>query len=326
MPAGGLIVGGIGALGAGIAGGITAGNQQAAAQQAAMQAAQQYLSLIVPDPAEQQIILQKYQMTGELDPRLATAFQQSGTDMSKISVNPALQQAQMGALSALQNQADNGGHTLSQDAYLNQLNQQVNAQNAGRQGAIEQQFQARGMGQPSGLMLSAEEQNNQNMTGEQNQASMQAAAQAQQNALQALQGAGSMAGQMRQQDFGQQAAVAQAQDQINQFNTQMNQGVQNENVAAQNRANEYNVQTAQNIANQNTGINNQQQVYNKGLIEQEYQNQLQKAGGAAAGYEGEAGQYDNAANTQANIWGNTGQGLAKVGGAIAQDKNNQNGW
>jgi hypothetical protein len=263
-----------------------------------------------------------------MDPRLEQAVQQAQSKMSQISVNPALQSAQMNALSSLQNEAANGGHTLAQDAYVNQNQAQVNAENAGRQGAIEQQFAERGMGQPSGLMLSAEEQNNQNMTGQENQASMTAAAQAQQNALNALQSAGTQAGQMQAQQFGQAAQVAQAQDAINQFNTQLAAGTQARNVEAENQAQAYNVQEAQNIANENTGLANSQQVYNKQLLEQQYQNELQQAGGAASAYEGEAGQYNNAAQQDSNMWGNIGQGALKagVGGGqvYANQKNSQN--
>ena len=318
------VVAGAAALGSAAIGAAQAGSAESDAQNAAIAAAQQYLQLTVPDPAEQQLILQQYQQTGQMDPRLATAFQQSQTNLSKISTDPALASAQQNALSSLENEASNGGHTLSQDAYVQQLAQETNAENAGRQGAIEQQFGERGMGAPSGLMLSAEEQNNQNETNQESQGSMQAAAQAQQNALQSLQESGQQAGQMRQQDFGQAAAVAQAQDSISQFNTQMNQGVENSNIAAQNQAQAYNVQEAQQIANQNVGLENQQQVANKGLAQQQYEDQLQKAGGAAAGYEGEAGQYNNTANTQANMWGNISQGIAKTGGSVAQSLNGNN--
>lgn len=321
MPSGGLIAGGLGSAAIGAA-------QQSSANQSATNAAfnavSQYLSVTVPDPAEQQLLLQQYQSTGKLDPRLATAFQQASSAMNNIQTDPGLKQAQQSALSSLENIGNQGGHTLAQDAYLNQNQQQVNAENAGRQGAIVQQFAARGMGQQGGLALSALEQNNQNMTQNENQASLGAAAQAQQNALQALQGAGTMAGQQQQQQFNQQASVAQAQNSINQFNTQMNQGVENANVNAQNQAQTYNTQNAQNIANQNTQLGNYQQQYNKQLLQNQYQNQLQKAQGAAAGYEGQAGLYSQQGQQAGNMWGNIGQGLIKTGGGLNQTSNSTN--
>lgn len=326
MPTGGLIIGGLVAGGSAIAGANAASSKQDQAQAAMQQAVNQYLNINVPDPREQQLILQQYQNTGKMDPRLAQAFQQAQSKMSNITTNPALQSAQMQALSSLQNTANQGGHTLAQDAYLNQVQQQVAAQNAGRQGAIEQQFAERGMGGAGGLSLSALEQNNQNQTQNQNQASLTAAAQAQENALQSLQGAGNLAGNIQNQEFNRQAQVAQAQDSINRFNTQMNQGVENQNVANQNAAQSYNVQNAQNLANSNTGLSNQQQIYNKGLLQQEYQNQLQKAQGTAAGYEGQAGLYTQQGNTNANMYSNLGQGALKAGAAAgniyANSKNN----
>lgn len=328
MPAGGLLTGGLiaggaGALGGATLGAITAGNAQSAAQQAALQAAQQYLSLTVPDPQEQQLILQQYQLTGQMDPRLASAFQQAKSSMGDISVNPADQQAQSDALASLQNIGQSGGETLADKANLNAATTQANAENAGREGAIEQQFGERGMGAPSGLMLSAEEQNNQNATQNENQASLEEAASAQKNALAAIQGAGQLGNQMQNQQFGEAASVAQAKDAVNQFNTQMSQGAENTNVANENAAEAYNTQEKQNISNQNTQVANQQQIANKALTQQQYEDQLQKAGGAAAGYEGEAGQYNTAANTNANMWGNISQGLAKTGAGVAMYGNNK---
>ena len=318
MPLGGLLTGGgIGAV-SGLLGLISSGNAADRAKAATDSAVQQYLSVNVPDPAEQKIILQRYQMTGEMDPRLAKTFQQASSGMNNIQTDPALKDAQMNALSSLQNEAENGGHTLAQDAYLDKTQQQVNAENAGRQGAIEEQFAGRGMGGPSGLMLSAEEQNNQNQTQKENEASLNAAAQAQNAALQALQSEGGLATQEQANDFNQKASVARAQDAINQFNTQMSQGAENENVAAENQANAYNVQEKQKISNQNADIANQEETHNKALPQQEFQDELQKAGGTAGAYENQAGQATQAGQQQSNMWGNIGQGGIKTGAAIAQ--------
>jgi hypothetical protein len=313
MPLGGLIFGGVTALGSGAIGAIEAGHAQGAASDAAQSAVNSYLNILVPDPEEQKLILEKYQQTGEMDPRLEKAFQQAQTEASKITTNPQLEDAQMSALSALQDEAHNGGHTLQQDAYLNKVENNVSRENAGREGAIEGEFARRGMGGPSGLMLSAKEQNNQNMTQIENEASMNAAAQAQQQALQALQGEGQIAGNIRSQDFNEAKAVSDAQDQINRFNDQMTQGVESRNTAAKNAAQSYNLQEKQKIADQNTGLSNYEQQYNKGLNQQQFQNKMSKASGEANAYTGQANQYNQNANQEGNMWGNISQGALKAG-------------
>jgi len=98
----------------------------------------------------------------------------------------------------------------------------------------------------------------------------------------------------------------------------MNQGVENANVAAQNQAQAYNVQQQQHTADQNTGLSNYQQQYNNQLSQQQFQNQMSKSGGAAAAYENQAGQFNQQAATNANMWGNIGQGALKTGVGFGQ--------
>lgn len=318
MPTGGLIAGGVAAIGSGAIGAYQSGKAENRAEQAANAAVNAYLSLSVPDPAEQQLLFKQYQMTGKMDPRLAKAFQQAKTNLSQVTSDPALKSHQLAALSSLENIGEHGGHTLEEDAYLNQLEQRVNAENHGREGAIEEGYAKRGMGAPGGLALAAQEMNNQNMTQKENEASLQAAAHAQQNALQAIQGEGHLAGQVRTQDWNEKAQVARAQDSIDEFNARMNQGVENENVRSQNAAEDYNVREGQTIANQNTQLENAQQTHNKGLLQQQYQNSLARAGGVAAADENQAGQFNQSAANQSAMWGNIGQGALKAGVAAGK--------
>jgi hypothetical protein len=318
MPAGGLVIGGLAAAastGIGAAEASEAANKSQSAMEAAVA---QYLSVTVPDPAKQQLLLRQYKLTGRMDPRLAQAFQQAKTEMGKITTDASLDGSQMAALRSLENTAQNGGHTLAQDSYLNKVQQQVNAENRGRQGAIEEKYAARGMGQPSGLMLSAEMQNNQNMTQKENDASMEAANQAQQNALKSLMGAGELATKVKGQQFDQKAAVAQAQDSINAFNAKMNQGVEMANVAAQNDAQAYNVKEQQAIADKNVSTENYQQEYNQKLQQQQFDNQMRKASGVANAYGGQATNANLIGQQQANMWGNIGQGALKAGVGAGQ--------
>jgi hypothetical protein len=79
-----------------------------------------------------------------------------------------------------------------------------------------------------------------------------------------------MASQMSAQDLGLKTGKASATDMINQFNTQQRGATSASNVG-------YKRDRATQLAN----IANQQEVANKGLIQQNFQNQIQKAGGIA---------------------------------------------
>ena len=87
-----------------------------------------------------------------------------------------------------------------------------------------------------------------------------------------------MASQMSAQDLGLKTNKASAADTIAQFNTQQR--------AATGAANQgYRIDRATQLAN----LRNQEEVANKGLIQQNFQNQIQKAGGVAQAQSAQAG-------------------------------------
>jgi hypothetical protein len=275
----------------------------------------------VPDPAQQQLFLQKYQQTGKLDPQIEQAMQQQGTNLDKISTDPSLQQAQMKALGQLQSEGLSGGLGLQDQATYQQQVNDANAAAKGRAGSIQDSMQARGMGD-SGLGLVAQMQNAQNANQTQAQSSLQAAADARQRALQSIQGSGSLAGQMQQQQYSQKANAAQAQDAINRFNTQNMQGVNQRNVDRSNEAQKGNLTLQQDVANKNTDLSNYQQQYNKNLYQQQYQNQMQKVSGATGQYNQNAQTAFGMGNQLANTYGKIGSSLSKAGSAWANDNSN----
>lgn len=318
MPMGGLLAGGALSLASGGMGMAAKSSANHDAMKNYDTAVSSYLSVLVPDPAEQALLLKQYQVTGKMDPRLEQAFKQAKTHMDEIQSNPELDEHQMSALDSLQNIAENGGHTLEQDAYLNKVQQEVNARNAGRQGAIKQQFAMRGMGQPGGLELAAQEMNNQSMTEKENQASLEAAAQAQHNALAAIQSEGDLAGKKKAQDFSQAASVAKAKDAIEQFNTEMAQGVESRNTAAINKARQLNWENEQRVADKNVDLDNREQQYNKELRQKQFENEMARARGIA-GASGDQGAFNERKGaSDANAWSNIGQGLLKTGMGVGE--------
>lgn len=286
---------------------IATNNANSAALGFSKDAIQQYLNAAIPDPQEQALALQKYQQTGQLDPRLEQAVSLANTQLSNVHTDPGLQGAQMNALNQLQQEGLQGGLTLQDQATLQQQENNSATQARGQIGAIQDRMQQQGMG-GSGLGLQAQlaAAQGQNQTNSQN--SLQAASDARSRAMQAIGQSGQLAGQMAGTQYQQQANVANAQDAINRFNTTNQQNVGNSNVATQNQAQQYNLNLGQQISNANTNIANQQQQDNKDLYQQQFQNQMQQAQGVAGADQNMANAYTHNGAVQAAGW--TGMGHA----------------
>src|SRR5690606_33373605 len=109
-------------------------------------------------------------------------------------------------------------------------------------------------------------QSSQAATDRNAQQGLDVAGMAQQRALQAMMERGNMSGQMRGQDFSQQAQIAAAQDAINSFNTAnqntmgWNNATMGYNAAVGNR------DARQGINNANVDLSNTAQMHNKFTI------------------------------------------------------------
>lgn len=318
------IVGGIASLAGGLIGNIAgAGDRDKALkmQQAALENIQ---NVNTPDIEAMKLALQKYNVAGQLDPRMVQTMSQDPSLMAKISTDPRLQQAQMQSLSSLQGLSSAG--LRPQDiAAMNQIRQQANQQaNSANQAAL-QQLQARGQS-GSGDTLAAQLINNQGAANRAQQGGLDTAGQAAQSALQAISQAGNMASGMQGSSFNQQAQQADAQDVINRFNTQNAQQVAGQNIAQQNAAQAQNLANRQSIMNQNTGVANQQEIANKGLQQQNYNNQLQRAQAVNSATQPAAQALNNNANATSNMWSGMGNAINSGIGAANASANNEKYW
>lgn len=303
------------ALGTAVVGGISASNKQDAATQAHQAALQQYLNIHVPDPAQQQLILQKYQQTGQLDPAMESAIQQQASAQTGISLDPTTRSAQMSALSQLSNITQNQGMDAQEKNQIQQGINAVNTNEQGQTGAILQNAAARGVG-GSGASLAAQLEASQAGANNASQNAMGAQAQASQRALSALSQQGALAGSIHGQDYNQALNAANATDSINQFNARNQNAAMQANTQAKNQAQAYNIQEGQNIANQNTGLSNYQQQYNTGLQQQNFNNQMQLASGKANAEGGLANQYNANAAQTGQMWGGISGALGTAAGAV----------
>lgn len=317
----------IGAIGAPVVGGLIGGllgqNDSDQAQALLNATIQQYQQIGIPSVQAQQLALQQFQNSGQLTPQMENAVKQGSSAMNGISVDPNNMQASENALSSLQNIGNSGGMTMADQANLQNSLGQAAQQNRGEQGAILANARASGqMG--SGSALSAQLQAQQNAATNANSAALNTAGSAQQRALTALQSAGQLGGQLNQQQFGQGAQVAQANDMINNWNAQNSAATQQRNVQNSNAAQAANLSNAQNISNQNTNQANYQQQYNKGLQQTNFNNQMQVAGAEAGARQGAANQLNNQAQQTANTWGGIGSGVGQAAGAIGQQNAQDN--
>ena len=183
------------------------------------------------------------------DPTLADTYTVDGTAFDGISTDPRLKEQQLAALASLSDIGKNG-MTVQDRANMAKMQAEVGQADRGRREAIQQNMAARGMG-GSGMALLAQMQNAQSATDRSAQQGLDIQGMSQARALQALQQSGVLAGNIRGQDFSEQARVAEAKDAVNKFNAQQQQQGSQYNTSAQNAAAQY-----------NTGAQNEAGMYN----------------------------------------------------------------
>ncbi len=179
-----------------------------------------------------------------------TVFNQSDSEFGNISEDPRLRDAQMRSLSSLEEIGSSGGLLAVDKALLAKTQRDAASQDRGRREAILQGQAARGMG-GTGNALLAQLDSSQAATERSNQAGLDIAGMAQDRSLNAILQAGTLSGNIRGQEFDQNARKAQAQDAINNFN------------AGQNTWGSF----------QNAGIGNDQKQYHNGLKQTTFGNQ-----------------------------------------------------
>lgn len=146
-----------------------------------------------------------------------TNVEAPSTAYDSISMDPATRAAQMSALQSLQSEADRGGMSVNDRVAQAQAMTAAAQQERGSREALNQEMAARGM-RGSGYGYAAALANQQGAASRNAATGATTAANARTRALQSLQEAGQLGGQVRGQDWQQASARAQAQDAINKFN------------------------------------------------------------------------------------------------------------
>lgn len=217
----------------------------------------------IPTIEAQKIVLQNPELVEPL-----IAEQMGMSSMMEVTMDPRLVAAQRAALDEITGLAKTGLGAEDKAAF-NQLRRQAAGAAEAEQASTLRDLGDRGM-LDSGSGLIALLNAGQKASDRMSQEGDRLAASASEARRAALGQQANMASQMSAQDLGLKTGKASAADTIAQFNTQQRAGTNATNFGQ-------NVNRANQIAN----LRGQEEVHNKGLIQQNLQNQFQKAGGIA---------------------------------------------
>jgi hypothetical protein len=152
-----------------------------------------------------------------LSPEEIAQMQAGGTEFDKIRMDPTAMNAWMNALRQMQGVADEGGMDLQSRVAQRQA-QAMAAQHEQMQRQAIQQAASNSQRYGGGGELAAQMMAQQGGANTAAMAGAQNASDARNRAIAAMAKTGQMAGDMRGQQFSEQAARAQSQDAINRFN------------------------------------------------------------------------------------------------------------
>ena len=277
-----------------------------AAQDYLKQALAAYQTAAVPTIASETVgNLPMESVQGTVNPAAIQVATQAPSAYNNISLDPATRAAQMNALGQYTNIANAGGLDPAAKLALQQTIDAANAQSQGAQGAIMRSAQAEGQG-GGDFALTQRAIGAQGASNTAATQGLETAAMAEANREAALNQMANIGGGINASDYGQAAAKAAAQNTINATNQGATNAANTGNVTNAINAGEFNTNTAQGVNAANTAAGQNRVYYNANLPQQQFNNELNKAGGIA----GVSGAQANAAQTAQN------QGNAMTGALL----------
>lgn len=281
-----------------------AADQSAKSSQAALDALRQVKT---PDIDQMKLALEQYLRTGEYNPEMEQLVQLAPTALEDIQVDPRLRQQEMSALQTITEKGQNG-LTQADLAAFELSRRQAGSEAQARDQQILQNMAQRGQG-GSGAEIAMRAIAGQEQANRQSMADLDMASKKEQAKLAALQMAFQGSGELRAQDYGQALDLARANDVHAQYVAQNAQNLGQRNITSRNLAQQQNLAEQQRIADANVNLRNQQQQFNKGLLQQQFSNEMQKATGVAS-------QQNNMANVYANQAAGTQGMYSGIGNAV----------
>lgn len=217
---------------------------------------------------------------GELTPTQADAVLQESTGYDDIALDPELQRAQYQTLQRLSEVADADGLDARSMSRLREAQAIEDQRLQGDIGAIEQREARRGE-----MTSNADFVNNliaaQSSANRMADQGFDAAALAEQNAMDASMARANLAGGMESAQYGREADKARARDAISQFNVRQRQAVEDANVNRENAAEQYNLDRELGRQKFNIGQRGLEEQSRVGAIESDFERRFSKARDAA---------------------------------------------
>ena len=247
---------------------------------------------------------------GEYTPEQISAMEMSVSGLEELGPDSKTVASQQESLDQLSEMAE-GGLTEADMAGRRQIGRDVNQSAKARQKSILSQMAQRGV-LGSGMELAAQLKGEQQSINAEAEASDRLIQQTEAARRSALQQKASLSGQMRGQESQESLNKYKAAKAIEEFNVRNRQ----KDVMERNRAQQINLAAKQAQEDSRVNTANKQEQYNKALIQQQFQNQSQKASGLAGQYQVQGQAALNAANQNAARQAGIGGAIANMAGAV----------
>ena len=285
------------------------------AQDYLTQALNAYQQAAVPTIASEQVNgLPMESVQGTVNPGAIQVASQAPSAYNNIALDPATRAAQMQALTQFQQIANTPGLDPASKLAMQQIVDSANEQSQGAQGAIQNQAQAEGQGGGDFALtqraLAAQGASNNAATQ-----GMQAAAEAAANRQSALTNMSNIGAGLEGSDYAMAQNKAAAQNAINATNQSATNAANTGNAANQIQTGEFNTTNAQGVNAANTTAAQNQAYYNASLPQQQFNNELSKAGGIAGVSGQQASAAQNAQNQGNAMTGSLLGAAGTIGGA-----------
>jgi len=292
-----------------IVGGLQSQGDRDRGNQAMQQAFDIINSIGAPPDLSKEIIFKQFQSAGILTPELEKQIDIGISQVSQISEDQDLRDAQKQSLRLLQERGK-VGLTPEEKADMSRIRSEAQKDIEAKRQQILQGMQQRGLA-GSGAELAAQLSESQAGANRESDASLQLGSLASQRALQAMADSGTLAGTIRAKDFDINKAKAQAADEFKRFQVSQDILRQTRNIGALNKAQISNLENKQDIMNVNTAMYNKEKLRQNEAKRQYWKDQIDIAKLLSGAKTSEGEYYSNKANDIADRYGKIGAGVSK---------------
>jgi len=230
----------------------------------------------VPSVEEQKVQLQNYVLQGLLTPEQYEAALQDLNAYDEINLNPEYRQAQEDSLSKIKDTIEAGGLDAIDRAKIMGINDQVNASEASRLKAIQDNARTRGIS-GSGIEMGAALRGDQEARNTAYKQGMGTAALAAERRMQAIKDQATLGNTLESTQYKQESDRAAAANAMAAANQSAKNVAEQWNAQTRQNTNVGNLDAKQAVANANTKNENDTRLRNSGLLQSEFDNKVKQA-------------------------------------------------